>query len=149
VAKAPIKKGKTGRPRKELSPKQLVALMRLNPTLEDTAAFFSVSPDTIERRIRDDFDVTFAEFRDQNMADTRFALVRKALSMAKKGDRAMLIFCLKALCGWKETTKHEVTGKDGEPLMPKGALPTAAEAAAILAGDYATQPATAGKVEEL
>lgn len=91
---------------------QLKGLMRLKPSLEDTAAFFSCSPDTIERYIKKQAQVTFAEFRDQNMVHTRFALIRTALQKAQKGDNCMLIFCLKNLCGWKD--RHEVTNEGGD-----------------------------------
>lgn len=86
---------------------KIKALMRLKPTLEDTAAFFECHPRTIERYIRDTFDLTFAEFRDQNMVHTRFGLVRKAISKAESGDNVMLIFCLKNLCGWRDKQPDE------------------------------------------
>lgn len=91
------------RPRKEINLEQLKALMRLNPTLKDTAAFFECSEDTIERVIKSEFGgISFAEFRDQNMVHTRFMLIRNALRLAEKGNTAMMIFCLKNLCGWKD-----------------------------------------------
>lgn len=85
---------------------QLEALMRMKPTLADTAAFFKCSERTIERYIRDNFDLTFVEFRHQNMVHTRLALIREALKQAQNGNTALLIFCLKNVCGW--TDKLEV-----------------------------------------
>jgi uncharacterized protein YbcV (DUF1398 family) len=81
---------------------KLKALMRLKPTLEDTASFFECSARSIERFIRDEYDLKFVEFREQNMVHTRLAIVRKAIEKAEKGDNVMLIFCLKNLCGWKD-----------------------------------------------
>ena len=102
------------RPQIEIDQIKLEALMRFKPTLEDCAAFFRCSPDTIERRIKDytmtdekPDGLSFAEFRDQNMVHTRFNLVRKALSKADAGDNVMLIFCLKNLCGWKDKQPDE------------------------------------------
>lgn len=88
------------RPAKDINEAQLKALMRLNPTLADTAAFFECSERTIERFIRDEFDLSFVEFRDQNMVHTRLELIRSALKKSERSD-TMHIFCLKNLCGWK------------------------------------------------
>ena len=98
------------RPKKEISLEQLKALMRLNPTLKDTAAFFECSEDTIERLIKSEFDgLSFAEFREQNLVHTRMTLIRNALKMAEKGNPALMIFCLKNLCKWQDKWETELT----------------------------------------
>lgn len=95
------------RPSKDFDLPKLKALMRLKPTLEDTAAFFECSARTVERVIRDEWDLSFVEFRDQNMVHTRLGLVRKAISKAESGDNIMLIFCLKNICGWRDKQPGE------------------------------------------
>lgn len=103
------------RPPAEIDIQKLKSLMRLKPTLADTAAFFEVSERTIERVISKNYKLSFVEFRDQNMVHTRLNIVRKAIQKAEGGDNVMLIFCLKNLCGWKDkqpgeedkTIKHE------------------------------------------
>jgi hypothetical protein len=97
----------TGRPPADIDKVKLKGLMRLKPTLEDTAAFFEVHPSTIERFIKSEFGLRFAEFRDQNMVHTRFNLIRKAIQKAEGGDNVMLIFCLKNLCQWKDRYQDE------------------------------------------
>lgn len=92
-----------------INPAQLKALMRLKPTLEDTAAHFEVSTRTIERFIKKNFKLTFVEFRNQNMVHTRHGLIRKAIEKALSGDNTMLIFCLKNLCGWRDKQPEEIT----------------------------------------
>lgn len=89
---------------------QLRALMRLKPTREDCAAFFKVHPDTIDNRIKRlaGKDKTFSEFREENMVHTRFSLIREAQKQALNGNTAMLIFCLKNLCGWVDKVEHGV-----------------------------------------
>jgi len=85
--------------------RQLKELMRLNPTLADTAAFFDVSADTIERTIKRRAELNYAEFRRQNMVHTRLALTRKAVSRALDDENinnVMMIFCLKNLCNWAD-----------------------------------------------
>ena len=90
----------------EIDKKKLEAFMRQKPTLLDTAAFFDCSDRTIERFIREEYGVSFVEFRQQKMVHTRHALIRKAIEKAMGGDNTMLIFCLKNLCGWAD--KQEV-----------------------------------------
>jgi hypothetical protein len=97
-----------GAPEIPIDLEKLKALMRLKPTLKDTAAFFECSEDTIENRIRQHFNVTFSEFRDKNMVHTRLSLIRKAMAMAENGNVAMLIFCLKNMCEWKDKFDQEV-----------------------------------------
>ena len=99
------------RPKTAISFQQLTSLMRMKPTLEDAAAFFSCSPDTIERFIKDKSGLSFAEFRHQKGVSSRFALIRKAQEKALSGDNCMLIFCLKNLCGWADKPQYDAGEK--------------------------------------
>lgn len=96
--------------------RELKEIMRLAPTLKDVSAFFDVSEDTIERTIRQNYDLTFAEFKDQNMVHTRFSLIRKAIQEATKDrpNTAMLIFALKNLCGWKDRFDEVKLPEEGD-----------------------------------
>lgn len=120
-----MSESKMGAPKIEIDLKQLQALMRFKPSLEDCAAFFKCSGDTVERRIKEHTisdenpnGLTFAEFREQNMVHTRFGLVRTALKKADGGDNVMLIFCLKNLCGWKD----KQPGEEDHKVTLSGAL---------------------------
>jgi hypothetical protein len=93
------------RPLKNISSQELMALMRMKPSLRDTAAFFGVSEDTIERHVSREYEMSFAEFREAHMVECRHELIRKAYSMALGGDRAMLTLCLKHMCGWTEKSE--------------------------------------------
>ena len=104
--------------RVNIDKEKLKALMRLKPTQGDTAAFFECSEDTIDRYIKKNFKVTYAEFREQNMVHTRFSLVRKALQKANNGDNVMLIFCLKNLCGWQDRTEQIISDGQGYDVGP-------------------------------
>lgn len=108
-----------GRPPVDLTPARIKALMRLNPTLEDTAAFFECHHKTIERYIKKEFDCTFVQFREQNMVHTRLELRRLAVSRAAKSD-VMLIFCLKNLCGWANEPSPNEDDKDNKPMLAYG-----------------------------
>lgn len=106
------------RPPMEIDMEKLEAFMRLMPTLEDTAAYFKCSADTIERRIREHSDLTFREFREQHMVHTRMKLIRTALQEADSGNSTMLIFCLKNLCAWSDKRP----GEDDHTVNLKGEI---------------------------
>lgn len=95
---------------------KLKALMRLKPTVEDTAAFFECSPRTVQRYIKDEFNLEFKEFREMYMVHTRLNIIRKAIEKAEKGDNVMLIFCLKNLCGWRD--RNEPPPQEAPPVQP-------------------------------
>jgi AraC-like DNA-binding protein len=95
---------------KDLSYESLKALCRLKPTLEDCAAFFNVSTKTIQRRCEEFESLSFVQFRDKYMADTRLKLVRRMLKLAESGNLGALIFCLKNLNHWQDKIDVEVEG---------------------------------------
>lgn len=99
--------------------RQLGELMRLNPTLEDTAAFFECGATTVEDTIRKHYDITFREFREQRMVHTRLRLVRNLVNEADKGNITAMIFALKNLNGWSDKVKNEHSGPDGAPIPLK------------------------------
>jgi AraC-like DNA-binding protein len=101
--KAPKRKG--GMPAFTLDQHKLKELMRLKPSLSDTAAIFDCSNRTIERYIDKHFEMTFTEFRERHMVHSRHRLIRMAMERAETSD-TLLIFCLKALCGWSDRQEH-------------------------------------------
>ena len=98
----------------EFSWEVLDALLQRGSTCTDCAHIMDCSTDTIERKIKEEYEIGFKEYRDKRMAKTRAKLVEVALSKAFNKDNTMLIFCLKNLCMWKD--KHEPeTVITGEP----------------------------------
>ena len=109
-----------GRPRvfdTEEKLKQLEELMKFNPRLEDTAAFFKCSERTIDETIRERYDLTFREFREQHLIHTKLSLIRKAVKEALGNNNTMLIFALKNLCGWQDKIEH--VGNENKPIHLK------------------------------
>ncbi len=103
------KKKKMGRPTK-FTPekiKLLKNLCRMKPTLADCAAILEMDTTTIEKFINREYNTTFSEFRSQNMAHTRFMIIRNIIKECERGNTAMLIYASKNLCGWSD--KHDVT----------------------------------------
>jgi hypothetical protein len=81
---------------------KLQKLMRMKPRLEDAAVVMGCSGKTIERFIRQEYNLSFSEFRDLHMAHCRFELVRTAYELATVDKNVVaLLFCLKNMCDWK------------------------------------------------
>jgi AraC-like DNA-binding protein len=110
----PSEPNPNGRPPIEIDMEQLGALCRMKPTLYDCAAFFKCSIATIERRIKENTGLTFAEFRDQNLVHTKYDLIQKAINKADHSE-AMHKFCLKNLADWREKTDMTSDGKAVAP----------------------------------
>lgn len=101
-----------GRPPKEFDWSKLDAILQYKASLEDAAEIMNCHIDTIVKKIRKDYNLTFSEYRDKKMAKVRLSLVQKAIHMAQNGDRTMLIFCLKNLCQWTDGYSHDVNQKN-------------------------------------
>ena len=77
-------------------------ILQFGPTRQMCADILGCSIDTIKRRVKEKHKMPFEEYMNKMFAPTRLKLQQKALSMALKGDRTMLIFSLKNKCGWKD-----------------------------------------------
>ncbi len=88
---------------------RLKTLLELKATKKICADILGVSQDTLRRRIEEKYKKSFSEYRDEKLSTTKIKLQQKAIMMALGGDRVMLIFCLKNICGWtdKQEVKHE------------------------------------------
>jgi hypothetical protein len=91
---------------KNIDPNELVALMAFYPTLDETAAWFNCSSDSIERRVKELYGCSFKSFRDKNAGKTRLLLKRKAISKALEEDNEkMLLYCLRTMTDLDDRTK--------------------------------------------
>jgi len=108
MAKKPRRK--KGEPKPVKVPEdRLRAVLKLNPSLIDTAGYFDVSEDTIERACHKYGNCTFAEFRERNMSHTRLRLAKKALDLADQGVMEALKICLKNINKW--TDRVDLSGR--------------------------------------
>lgn len=95
-----------GRKKNEINWEILNALVQFKVTKGFCADYLDISEDTIERRIKENFDMTFTEYNKLKMSKTGYKLQQKAISMALDGNTVMMIFALKNLANW--TDKNEV-----------------------------------------
>lgn len=93
--------GEMGRPRIELDWEKVDAMLAYQCTLEEVAAFCGCSEDTIERRVREEFKITFAEYSKAKRRVGLISLRRSSFALAKK-NAAMNIFLSKNLLGMRD-----------------------------------------------
>ena len=103
---------KMGRPVKTIDFEQLDRLCNIQCTLEEIASFFDVSADTIERRIKEEYGITFAEHYAKKAKIGRISLRRKQYQVAVDGNTTMLIFLGKQYLNQsdKQEIQQQVTG---------------------------------------
>lgn len=90
---------KMGRPRKEIDLKTLGNLARIQATVEEAAAWFRVSKDTMKRRLRQE---RFRRAWEEGQERGRISLRRLQFRAAQKGNTAMLIWLGKVILGQRE-----------------------------------------------
>ena len=95
------------RPRKEIDQDNFEKLCGLFCTLDDIAAFFKVSRDTVERWCKRTYKEGFAEVYKKFSAKGRTSLRRWQFQAAEKGSTAMLIFLGKNYLGQHDTVQME------------------------------------------
>ena len=82
--------------------KELDALLQFKVTLAFVCDYLGVSRETVMRRIKEKFDMTFGEYHELKMQRTATKLQQKAIEMALAGNTTMMIFALKNLAKWSD-----------------------------------------------
>lgn len=96
---------KLGRPEKELDWHLLDSILQYGAKLIDCAEICKMSEDSIQRKIKENFDCTFSRYRDMKMSKTRVKLMQKQIESALAGNPVMLIWTGKQYLG--QVDKHE------------------------------------------
>lgn len=98
---------------------ELKNLMRLSPTIRDAAAFFETCEQTVETAVKENFGVTFAQFREKQMVHTKMSLIRKAIQEATKDkpNTTLLIFALKNLANWQDKVENTVKSPEENKFL--------------------------------
>lgn len=77
-------------------------LMQFKVTKEFVADYLGVCQKTIDRHLKEDKGMTYLEYNALKLQRTGLKLQQKAIEMALRGDRTMLIFCLKNISKWQD-----------------------------------------------
>ena len=89
--------------------KQLVMQMAaVGISQEQIAAVIGITHETLNKYYKEEVNTA----KSKAIAKIGATLYNKAL----KGDNTCMIFYLKTQGGWRETTHHEITGKDGKDI---------------------------------
>lgn len=83
---------RTGRPQIKIDWDQFDKLCGLQCTLNEISSWFDCSEDTIERSVKREKGITFAEYFEQKASKGKVSLRRKQYELAMAGDRVMLIW---------------------------------------------------------
>lgn len=98
---------KMGRPVIDFDWEAFDRLCMLHCTAVEIAAYFDCSVDTVERRVKEKFGLTFAEVFNVKSGKGKVSLRRKQYEVAMSGDRAMLIWIGKNWLGQSEPREPE------------------------------------------
>ena len=102
---------KLGRPKKDINKQQFENLCGLQCTLEEIAAFFDCSVDTIERFCKREYKNTFAEVFKLKRGIGKISLRRSQWKLAEKYP-AMAIFLGKQYLEQTDKVETTITGID-------------------------------------
>ena len=105
---------KAGRPKIQIDKAAFEKLCGLQCSLDEFAAFFECSPDTIERWCKATYDANFADVFAQKRGHGKIALRRAQFQLAQK-SAAMAIFLGKNYLGQldnpRESETNEITAR--------------------------------------
>lgn len=110
----PATKRSVGRPRKEVDLKLAADLVRIQCTADEVCGVLDVSPDTLDRRLKEAGWNNFADFYERHAAEGRASLRRDQFKAARKGNSSVLIWLGRQYLG--QTDRREISGPDGGPI---------------------------------
>ena len=97
---------KTGRPKIEVNFAEVDKLCQIQCTGEEIASFFGISYDTLERRCKEQFKVSLAEYIKEKSAKGKSSLRRLQWKAAMSGNVTMLIWLGKQYLGQSDKTNY-------------------------------------------
>lgn len=98
-----------GRPKINIDYKQLEGFCLIQCSLAEIATFFNCSEDTIERRVKEHFGVTFAEYFSKKRIGGLISLRRNLFKLSGK-NAAVAIFLAKNWLGMADRQEIEHSG---------------------------------------
>lgn len=109
-----MRKG-TKQPRIQIDLKKVEEYAQVCDSEEEIALALGISYGTFQNRKRDYSE--FCEAVKRGKAKANVFVGGKLMQKIKEGDTASTIFYLKSRCGWRETSRQELVGKDGGPIV--------------------------------
>lgn len=91
-SKEPREPKKMGRPILEIDWETFQKLLEYQASLEEVAAWFKMSPDTVETRVKEKFGRTFSDVSKEFRGVGKLSLRRKQFQEAMKGNTKLLIW---------------------------------------------------------
>ena len=104
---------RTGRPKITIDYKELEKLCGIQCTEQEIADWFHCSIDTVERRIKEQFNITFAEYFTRHRVGGKIALRRNMFKLSAQHP-SMAIFMAKNWLGMRDT--QDIAGEGGGPV---------------------------------
>ena len=97
--------------------KNFDSLCAIQCSLREIATFFDCSEDTIERRVQEEKQMSFAEYFGTKRGTGRVSLRRKQYEIAMTGNVTMLIWLGKNWLDQRDKQEIEHTGANGGPIQ--------------------------------
>ena len=98
----------TVRGKKVFDWKELNAILVFKMSKKFCSKYFGISEDTLERRIREEHDMTFTEYKEYCSGGLAMELQQVAIEKALDGNASMLMFALKNIAGWSDKVEQKV-----------------------------------------
>src|SRR3990167_1754194 len=97
----------------EIDWSKLDGMLTFDPTKEFCSYILGVSNDTLERRIKAKYQMTFTEYKATKVEVTASKLKQKIIKLALDGNVTCLIFSLKNIAGWSDNNRTQVETATG------------------------------------
>jgi hypothetical protein len=101
------------RPRKEIDWEVVRKLCAMQCTGEEIASFSDIDYDTLQRAVKREFNMSFADYFKKHSANGKISLRRKQYEVATSGNVPMLIWLGKQYLDQKDKQSNEHTGPNG------------------------------------
>ena len=101
------------RPQIEIDWKTVKNLCGIQCTGQEIADVLDISYDTLERRVKSEFKMSFADYIKKNSANGKMSLRRKQYETAMSGNTTMLVWLGKQYLGQTDKQVVDNTSSDG------------------------------------
>ena len=101
--------------RKPFDWSKLDAILQYGAKMSDAADIMDVHPDTVAKKIKTKFKMTYPEYRNKKMSKVRVGLAQKQVEVAMSGNVSMLIWLGKQWLGQRD--QHDIETKNENKIV--------------------------------